>query len=219
MEPNFQTRMMTWRYDRDYVPPQTTTDVELQADNDVEDEELDEIIEDERHHNDRSDDAKSKSDESENDEESESTDDDSHLRTVKTRNKMSQSQKAMSHPQKANDSNNVETEGDNVINRRIDDVMNEFEETVLPGAEEVMEGHVQEIRRSGRTRQEVERLTYLQTQHLEPEHNIFAQDVSKEKLTYNSTEAMVLATYIDEIDYLMKDMSCMSQQHLLAKRA
>ena len=95
--------------------------------------------------------------------------------------------------------------------------MNEFEETVLPGAEEVMEGHVQEIQRSGRTRQEVERLTYLQTQHLEPEHNIFAQDVSKEKLTYNSMEAMVLATYIDEIDYLMKDMSCMSQQHLLEK--
>ena len=201
-------------YDRDYVPPQTTTDIELQADDEIEEDELDEIIEDERRHNDRSD-VRRENDESEDDEETESKDDDSQGEESKSEISESDPESDESSIE-TNESCNVEVEEDDIINRRIDDVINEFEKTVLPGAEEVMDGHVQEIRRSGRTRQEVERLTYLQTQHLEPEHNIFVQDVSKEKLTY-STEAMVLATYMDEIDYLMKDKNCISQQHLLEK--
>ena len=65
------------------------------------------------------------------------------------------------------DDNNDDDDDDENLNNKIDGVIDEFEQEVLPGVLEVLPTAETTLRQSTRDKKEIQRLTFVQTQHLE----------------------------------------------------
>ena len=191
-------------YDREYVQPQQVGDIRLRADDDVDDDEIDELLADEERHQDRNDDdvSQESDDDLETDDEASESDDDKNVQTGINNSKNESESESGEESDDVKDDVSVETTDDNSN----DDKVNVRE--VLPDL----------VRRSGRNRKEIERLTYLQTYQLESEHNIFAQS-TKPHDEYSSSETNVIATYMEELEQICNPSTgtIFSQQYLLEK--